>query len=97
MLLAMNFPTFVRYRSPASSIRRWRISGFDQPVRLGGVLVRPGDFIIGDLDGVVVVPIEVAEEVISEVESLTVAESNMRQELLAGGRFSEVFDRYQVG
>jgi 4-hydroxy-4-methyl-2-oxoglutarate aldolase len=96
-MLAMGFPAFVRYRSPASSIRRWRISGFDHPVTIGGVVVRPGDIVVGDADGVVVVPIELAAEVLVEVESLAVAETNMRQELLDGGTFSEVYDRYQVG
>lgn len=96
-LLAMGFPTFARYRSPASSIRRWRISGFDHPIQCGGVLVRPGDFVVGDADGVVIVPREMVVEVLEEVESLTAAETSMRQELIEGGRFSEVYDRYQVG
>lgn len=96
-LLAMGFPTFARYRSPASSIRRWRMSGYDHPVRCGGVIVRPGDFVVGDADGVVIVPAEIVEEVLDEVEALTSAESSMRQELLDGGTFSTVYDRYQVG
>ncbi|MEX1158043.1 MAG: RraA family protein [Thermomicrobiales bacterium] len=96
-MLAMGFPAFVRYRSPSSSIRRWRMSGYGHPVTIGGVVVRPGDFIIGDADGVVVVPVELAAEVLDEVESLAVAETNMRQELLEGGTFSAVYDRYQVG
>jgi 4-hydroxy-4-methyl-2-oxoglutarate aldolase len=97
LVLAMGFPVFARYRSPASSIRRWRISGFDHPVVIGGVLVCPGDFVLGDADGVVIVPAEIAADVLAEVESLTVTETNMRQELLEGGMFSEVFDRYLVG
>ena len=96
-MLAMGFPAFVRYRSPASSIRRWRISGYDHPVKIGGVVVRPGDFVVGDADGVVIVPADVAGQVLEEVESLAVTETNMRQELLEGGTFSEVYDRYQVG
>jgi 4-hydroxy-4-methyl-2-oxoglutarate aldolase len=36
LVLAMGFPVFTRFRSPASSIRRWRISGYDHPVRIGG-------------------------------------------------------------
>jgi regulator of RNase E activity RraA len=96
-LLAMGFPVFARYRSPASSIRRWRISGWVHPVRVGGVLVRQGDFIVGDADGVVVVPAEIAAEVLAEVESLTGAETAMRAELLAGGLFSTVYDKYRVG
>ncbi|MDQ4045364.1 MAG: RraA family protein, partial [Chloroflexota bacterium] len=96
-LLEMEFPIFSRYRSPASSIRRWRMSGYDHPVRCGGVIVRPSDFVIGDADGVVIVPSEIAEEVLAEVETLASAETNMRQELLDGGTFSDVYDRYQVG
>lgn len=96
-MLAMGFPAFVRYRSPASSIRRWRMSGYGHPVRVGGVIVRPGDFVVGDADGVIIVPAELAAEVLEEVESLAVAETNMRQELLEGGTFSAVYDRYQVG
>jgi regulator of RNase E activity RraA len=96
-LLTMDFPTFARYRSPASSIHRWRMSGFDHPVRVGGVLVRPGDFVLGDADGVVIIPHELTLEVLEEVESLATIETNMRQELLAGGTFSEVWDRYRVG
>lgn len=96
-LLEMGFSTFSRYRSPASSIRRWRMSGYHHPVRCGAVVVRPGDFVVGDADGVVIVPSEIAEDVLAEVEALVTAENDMRRELLAGGTFSEVYDRYQVG
>jgi 4-hydroxy-4-methyl-2-oxoglutarate aldolase len=96
-LLEMGFPVFARHRSPAASILRWRMSGFGHPVTIGGVLVRTGDMIIGDADGVVVVPSEIAEEVLEQVEALADAETNMRAELLAGGKFSTVYDRYQVG
>lgn len=96
-MLEMGFPAFVRYRSPASSIRRWRISGFGHPVTLGGVVVRQGDFVLGDADGVVVVPIEHVEAVIETVEALLGAETAMRSELLEGALFSTTWDRYRVG
>lgn len=97
LVMAMGFPVFCRYRSPASSILRWKMTGFDHPVTLGGVVVRSGDFVLGDADGVVIVPAEIAADVLAEVESLQTAETNMRQELLEGGTFSEVWDRYRVG
>lgn len=96
-LLDMDFPTFARYRSPASSITRWRMSGFDHPVTCGGVLVRPGDIVVGDMDGVVVVPADAAGDVADRAEEIARAEDAMRRELLDGGLFSEVYDRYQVG
>lgn len=96
-LLEMEFPTFARYRSPASSILRWRMSGYGHPISLGGVLVRQRDFVVGDADGVVVVPAEIALEVLGDVERLTETEADMRAALLAGAKFSEAYDRYRVG
>lgn len=96
-VLEPGFPVFTRYRSPASSIRRWRISGYDHQVTFGGVVVRPGDFVLGDADGVIFVPSESAVEVLEEVESLASAETDMRRELRDGMLFSETFERYQVG
>lgn len=96
-ILAMGFPTFARHRSPASSIRRWRMSGYGHSVTLGGVLVRQRDFIVGDADGVVVVPAEIAVEVLEEVEQLAGTETEMRADLLAGEPFSTTYDRYRVG
>ena len=97
MVLEMDFPVFARYRSPASSISRWRMSDYNHPVYCGGVLVRPGDIVVGDADGVVVGPQEVALEVAECVEELAATETDMREELLKGGKFSETYDRYQVG
>lgn len=96
-ILEMGFPVFTRFRSPASSITRWRITGFDHPVHCGGVLVRPGDIIVGDADGVVVVPVEIAADTLKRVEEIASAEDAMREELLRGELFSTVYDRYQVG
>ena len=62
-----------------------------------GNTTRPGDFVVGDADGVVIVPAELTVDVLEEVESLATTETRMREELLKGGRFSEVYDRYQVG
>jgi regulator of RNase E activity RraA len=61
------------------------------------VLVRQRDFVVGDADGVVVVPAEIALEVLGDVERLTETEADMRAALLAGAKFSEAYDRYRVG
>jgi len=55
------FPTFVRYRTPQDSVPRWRVSdwGSRSPSR---VRVSLGDIVVGDLDGVVVVPRRLAHE-----------------------------------
>ena len=78
------FPTFVRYRTPLDSIPRWRVSDWGQPVTIGGVRVSLGDVIVGDLDGVVVVPRRVAQEVLSRCEKLVGTENQVRTAVKRG-------------
>src|SRR5262245_50348784 len=60
-IIAMDFPVFTAGFSPLDSKGRLDGVAFGQPVRIGSRLVRPGDWIFGDIDGVVVVPAEGAE------------------------------------
>ena len=52
----MQFPVFARRISPATSVGRMVAAGKQIPVMCGGVMVNPGDYIVGDPDGVVVIP-----------------------------------------
>ena len=54
------------------------------PVDCGGVLVRPGDVVFGDLDGIVVVPKENLDDVVSLAVSLRDKENDTREKLLSG-------------
>jgi len=56
-------PIFARYRSQAMTQGRIEFADVKQPVALGDVLVRQGDIVVGDADGVIVVPVERAVEV----------------------------------
>jgi 4-hydroxy-4-methyl-2-oxoglutarate aldolase len=76
-LRRLQFPVWSRRISPATSVGR--MIGVDKriPVYCGGVLVRPGDYIVGDADGVVVVPAEAAERVIAALKLYDDKESKM--------------------
>ena len=52
----LGFPVFARYRTPIDIIGRWRLAGFNVPIRMGRVEVSPGDYILGDRDGVLAIP-----------------------------------------
>jgi 4-hydroxy-4-methyl-2-oxoglutarate aldolase len=54
------------------------------PVTCGGIAVRPGDIVVGDADGVVVVPQEVAETVLERVSAIQAKEAGIRAEIAAG-------------
>jgi regulator of RNase E activity RraA len=80
----LRFPTFVRYRSPQDSVPRWRVSDWGQPLTVGGVRVALGDVVVGDLDGVVVVPRRLAHEVLVRCERLVGTENRVRAAVRRG-------------
>ncbi|MGH8677954.1 MAG: RraA family protein [Burkholderiales bacterium] len=71
------FPIWSRRVSPATSVGRMVSVAKQVPVMCGGVLVNPGDYIVGDPDGVVAVPQAAAERVIELLKDYERKESNM--------------------
>lgn len=76
-LRRMGFPVWSRRVSPATSVGRMVSVDKQIPVKCGGILVRPGDYIVGDPDGVVVVPAEAAEKVVTLLKQYDDKESKM--------------------
>ena len=76
-LRRLQFPVWSRRVSPATSVGRMISVDKQIPVQCGGILVRPGDYIVGDSDGVVVVPTEAAEKVIAALRQYDDKESKM--------------------
>ncbi|WBL19277.1 RraA family protein [Citricoccus sp. NR2] len=79
-LQEINFPVFARGVTPAGPYRNgpYRIGG---PVAVGNVAVSPGDLVIGDDDGVVVVARDEAEQVLAAAQAKLVAEEKQRAEI----------------
>lgn len=78
------FPLFCRYRTPQDSLPRWRVVSWGRPITIGDVRVAPGDVVVGDLDGVAVVPKKLAVEVLVECEALLDAEDQVRDAVRKG-------------
>lgn len=96
---ALNFPIFATYRTPTQSIGRWRVTAWQENVYLAGatssvVTISPGDFILADDDGAIVIPLAHVEEVLVEAERLTTQERQLRQELENGLTLSEALSKY---
>ena len=73
----LGFPVYSRSVSPATVVGRFISTAMQVPVRCGGVLVRPGDYIVGDSDGVVVVPMDKVGEVLELIHEYDNKESKM--------------------
>jgi regulator of RNase E activity RraA len=91
---AMEFPVFAGFKSSASSIGRWNIRAYQVAIRIGNTVIQPGDFVFGDVDGVVVVPQSVTEEVLTAAEDVYRRESAMRDELRRGVGVKEAYAKY---
>jgi 4-hydroxy-4-methyl-2-oxoglutarate aldolase len=95
-ILRLGFPCFRRYHSPLTAVWRFDITDFAVPVRIGGVLVSPGDFILGDIDGLLVIPAAIIDEVLERARSVREREDIVRAALDEGGSIRELFEKYRV-
>ncbi len=93
---AVGFDVFAPSSRPIDFRGRMRVVGSGEPVCCGGVLVAPGDLVLADDDGVVVVPRPAEARVLRLAVDRATAESAVLQELLAGASLREVWDRWHV-
>jgi regulator of RNase E activity RraA len=95
-ILAMDFPVFAAGLCPLDSKGRLDGISHGRPIRLGDCVVRPDDWVYGDIDGVVVVPVELAEEAFARGLEKATAENRVRAELARGRSIREVFAEYRI-
>lgn len=95
-ILENDFPLFTRFRTPADAVPRWELLDWDTEAVVGGVEVSPGDVVVGDVDGVVVVPEAVAEEVLLEAEQLAETEDAVRDAVRDGVHPVDAYEEYGV-
>ncbi len=69
-VLEADFPVFYEYRTSNGSLGRCLITHYQIPIVIGNVTIKPGDVVLGDVDGVLVVPREVAYEVLLRAEEI---------------------------
>jgi regulator of RNase E activity RraA len=92
----MRFPVFAAGMRPVDSRGRSVVIDHDVPVVCAGVQVRSGDIIFGDIDGVAVIPQQVAEETVARALEKARQEDDSRAALQAGAYLRDVFARYGV-
>ena len=93
---ALRFPVFHGGIAPLDSKGRGMVAEIDVPIRCAGVAVAPGDLVVGDADGVIVVPQAVEEEALARAFAKVASEDRTRDELARGVKLAEVFAKYRV-
>ncbi len=92
----IGFPVFATGARPVDSMGRLSVYAHGVPIRCGGVLVKPGDLVFAEPDGVVVVPSQVEEEVVSAALEKVGREDRVREELAGGSSLAEAWARHRV-
>jgi len=95
-ILDLGFPVFCKYFTPSDVVCRWKITSLGEPIKIGDLLINSGDYVLGDIDGVVVIPRNIASEVISETEGYINTESALRKDILSGVDPQEAYLKYRV-
>jgi len=90
-LKAMDFPLFYKGRDPKTSKGRCEINECQIPVIFDGVTINPGDWIFGDIDGVVIIPKGVFEEVIDAALATIKKEDMVRDRLQNGTSLQQAY------
>jgi len=95
-ILQLGFPVFSTGSRPVDVAGRAQAVDFGRPVVCGGVLVRPGDIVFAEIDGIVVIPREVADETVQRAFEKVATEDRAREDLRAGAYLRDVWRTYKV-
>jgi len=91
-VLKQDFPVFCRYRTPNGILGRHKWEAYQQPIRIGGVTIYPGDYVLADMDGVVVVPGEIIHDVLERAEDKSRHERQVEEWIRNGKSPREIAD-----
>jgi 4-hydroxy-4-methyl-2-oxoglutarate aldolase len=93
-ILEMRYPIFSRGRIPTTGKGRIQLDGINVPIRVGGIQVRPGDLIAGDDTGLLRVPFEKVEQVLTDTKEIEAAEESILDSVKAGLTLREAREKY---
>lgn len=92
----MKFPVFHGGIAPLDSKGRGKVAEIDVPIHVAGVAVAPGDLVVGDADGVIVVPRAVEAKALEKAFGKVRGENATRDELERGVKLADVFARHGI-
>lgn len=92
-ILEKDFPVFYKHRIPNGSLGRCLITHYQIPIKIGDVVICPGDVVMGDIDGVVVVPRDIAFDVLVRAEEIKANEKKIFSWVAEGQTLHEITEK----
>ncbi|MCP4358892.1 MAG: RraA family protein [Chloroflexi bacterium] len=93
-MIDIDFPAYDLYKTPLDVLGRWEIVAYNCDIVIEGIYVRPGDFIVGDRDGVLIIRQEIAAEILIEAEEVVATENLVRKAILDGVHPVKAYETY---
>ncbi len=93
-LIDMKLPVYAHYATPRDIVGYWLVDAMEVSITIGAVPINPGDFVIADRDGVIIVPRLRAEEIVAAAEKAVSTENKVRTAILAGTDPREAYLKY---
>jgi 4-hydroxy-4-methyl-2-oxoglutarate aldolase len=93
-IIQMDFACFARGLNPTDSAGRIAVTACNVPVMCAGVQIHPGDLVVADFDGVVVVPKQVLPDALGIAEEKLAKERHVRSEIVKGRSLRSIFDDF---
>jgi len=94
LVLAQGFPVFCSFLTPSDIVERWIPDRYGEPVAIGDATIASGDWLLGDRDGVVIIPRDRLDEVVTRAEEVAATETEMRRALVGGMDPVAAYHRY---
>ena len=95
-VLEQNWPVFSRGCYAQDSSVRTQVVDYRCTVEMGQVTIHPGDYVFGDVDGVLVIPAEIADEVIEKSLEKAAGEKLVRKAIEGGMTATDAFAKFGI-
>lgn len=95
-IAALSYPVWCRGTLPLDCKGRTAVTAWRQAAVVGGLPIRPGDLVVADADGAVVVPAELVDETVSRAIAKASQEHRLRDALEQGSTLRAAYDRLGV-
>jgi len=93
-ILKLGFPVCARYTTPKDIIGRWMVDEINVSITIGDTRIDPGDYIVGDRDGVLAIPQAIAEKAVATAEEVVRTENLVRKAVLEGVPPLEAYEKF---
>ena len=92
----LGWPMYFRYYTPRDVVGVWGVESMGEPITIGDVEISAGDWVLADIDGVVVIPKPLIGEVLDKTEKIMSRESELRAMILSGMDPQDAYKKYRL-